>query len=193
MNTYRSYEEIKQDLEMTVKWYEVRIAAWENVKIVTKKDGTPFKVYSKNFDGADIEKYTPVEDYANPYLTVCFRDERGRWESDQFPLDIGSGYLTAGLPEENEEREVRVTAWGNSHAIATPAEAGIMLKNLIKKYRENKAEAERELEMSKAYFDKVEAKCEEIRGILKEIKGERLSSHFVYDLEDYIGNTTRFI
>ena len=35
-----------------IKANEQKISAWENVKIVTKKDGTPFANLGKNFTGA---------------------------------------------------------------------------------------------------------------------------------------------
>jgi len=192
MTTYRNYDEVKKDLQENIEYYNARITAWEAVRIVTKKDGTPFKVYSKNFAGAEIGRYTPVEDYANPYLTVYFK-VAGRYESDQLELTYNNRGLDEGLPEENPEREERFSAWGTKHYIVTPEEARVKIDNLIARYKEHKAEAERELNESKEYFDKVNAKCEEIRDILTEIKGDRLSSHLVYVLEDYIKDKVRFI
>ena len=192
MGTFRNYEEVKKDLQETISYYDDRIKAWESVQIVTKKDGTPFKVYSKNFAGAEIGKYYPVEDYANPYLSVHFK-HNGRYEWDQIELVYDGRALDDGLPEENPEREERISAWGVKRNIVTPAEAMTKVNNLISRYKDYKAEAEHELEHSKEYFDQIDAKCEEIRAILTGIKGDRMSSHIVYVLEDYIRDKTRFI
>lgn len=44
-------EDAKKKMEKSVNYYQVRIEAWEKVKRVYKKDGSVFKVLSKNFEG----------------------------------------------------------------------------------------------------------------------------------------------
>lgn len=55
-------EAVKENLKKRIDNYTARIEMWEGVKRVYKKDGTPFKVLSKNFTGArfeDSSKYDP--------------------------------------------------------------------------------------------------------------------------------------
>ena len=47
-------EEIRTRFENYIREYEEKIKLWKNVKVVTKKDGTPFKDFNRNFEGADV-------------------------------------------------------------------------------------------------------------------------------------------
>ena len=47
--TVYTKEDIKAKIKRAIDYYETRIEAWQNVKRVHKKDGSDFKVLSKNF------------------------------------------------------------------------------------------------------------------------------------------------
>lgn len=47
-------ENIIEKLERAIREEEAKRDAWRAVKIVTKKDGKPFSVFSKNFEGARV-------------------------------------------------------------------------------------------------------------------------------------------
>lgn len=47
-------DKIKADLIKTITEYEARITLWKNVKRLTKKDGSDFKIFSKNFGNATV-------------------------------------------------------------------------------------------------------------------------------------------
>lgn len=49
-------KKIKKELENNLERYDLLLNAWESVSFATKKDGTPFKVMSKNFGGATYKK-----------------------------------------------------------------------------------------------------------------------------------------
>lgn len=51
-----SLEQIKIDLEKDITDNTAKIKAWEKVTYPTKKDGSAFKIMSKNFDGAEYRK-----------------------------------------------------------------------------------------------------------------------------------------
>lgn len=192
MSKYRNYEEIKARLEENVKYYDARIKAWQQVERATKKDGSDFKVFSKNFNGAETGKYYPIEDYSNPYLTVAFEDENGRYTTDQMSLKADK-HLTeqANIPEHNDEREVRYS-YGYPVEILTVEETWTAIQNLIQKYKHWKAEAERELAESKAHFEKIDALLDEVNNTLKEISPGDLSSTARYAFREYITNNIRW-
>lgn len=54
MSNYYNLDGIKTELEKRLSYEKSILKAWENVTFPTKKDGTPFKVMSKNFDGAEL-------------------------------------------------------------------------------------------------------------------------------------------
>lgn len=73
-------ENAKKKMEKSVSYYQVRIEAWEKVKRVYKKDGSNFKVLSKNFEGCTfyneyslnkcgINFYDPFEGYTCDWIT----------------------------------------------------------------------------------------------------------------------------
>lgn len=65
--------EIKRQIERT----KCLIKAWGKVTYPTKKDGTPFKIISKNFDGA-----TYTEKDASAELSICGWSEFSGYEHD---------------------------------------------------------------------------------------------------------------
>lgn len=54
MSNYYNLDGIKTELNKRLSYEKSILQAWENVTFPTKKDGTPFKVMSKNFDGAKL-------------------------------------------------------------------------------------------------------------------------------------------
>lgn len=54
MSNHYNLDSIKTELNKRLSYEKSILKAWENVTFPTKKDGTPFKVMSKNFDGAKL-------------------------------------------------------------------------------------------------------------------------------------------
>ena len=54
MSNYYNLDGIKTELNKRLSYEKSILQAWENVTFPTKKDGTPFKTMSKNFDGAKL-------------------------------------------------------------------------------------------------------------------------------------------
>lgn len=54
MSNYYNLDGIKTELTKRLSYEKSILQAWENVTFPTKKDGTPFKTMSKNFDGAKM-------------------------------------------------------------------------------------------------------------------------------------------
>lgn len=54
MSNYYNLDGIKTELNKRLSYEKSILKAWEDVTFPTKKDGTPFKVMSKNFDSAKL-------------------------------------------------------------------------------------------------------------------------------------------
>ena len=93
--------DIIENLKDEKEDYEKKLQAWKNFKIVTKKDGTPFSVLSKNFEGASIGKYYVVEDSMHPYLTVNYQTDRTGYNRDHIQIF----HFLDELPESDERRK----------------------------------------------------------------------------------------
>lgn len=50
----KSKEAIRKQFENYIQEYEVKIRLWSAVKRVTKKDGSDFQSFGKNFENAEI-------------------------------------------------------------------------------------------------------------------------------------------
>ena len=157
------YEDMRKGLESSIKWYDDRIKLWEAVKFPRKKDGTPFKVLSKNFDGAKIGAYYPVERWDNPYLTVRGY-VGGEWADDHIPIYMDK--YNERLPKHNDEREVRRSEFGYDVEVLTLEEIGSEIRHRIEDFGRHKAEAERALMVSEEKYNEVQSKLSEIRDII---------------------------
>lgn len=72
MDRIYNIEDAIKKAKKSVKYYEVRIQAWENVKRVKTKTGADFKILSKNFINC-----TFCADIFGNKIRVYFRDEEG--------------------------------------------------------------------------------------------------------------------
>jgi hypothetical protein len=48
------YDELKKTLERNLSWHETCLDLWKNVKRLSKKDGTDFANFGKNFENAEV-------------------------------------------------------------------------------------------------------------------------------------------
>ena len=156
-----NYTDIEKSLNETIEYYTDRISLWENVTFPTKKDGSPFKVLSRNIAGAEIGKYYPVEDWSHPYLTVSGRPGK-KWISDEIPIIYDRNFYKF-LPEDNENREDRRTPWGTVNHVLTLDEIKQAVSHTIDEYKQLKAQAEESLANSKESFEFVSEKLNEIK------------------------------
>lgn len=69
MTKEQAIEKIKEEIEKYLSQDKERLSMWENVKRVKTKSGEDFKTFSKNIEGATIEKsnYGPKR---NEYMNV---------------------------------------------------------------------------------------------------------------------------
>lgn len=82
MDRIYNIEDAIKKAKKSVKYYEVRIQAWESVKRVKTKTGADFKILSKNFENCSFD----VE-YSFYKIKVHFIDENGAHNSDYINLN----------------------------------------------------------------------------------------------------------
>lgn len=77
-------EEIEKKYRENSKGYQNAIVAWQNVKRVTKKDGSDFANFGKNFVNATIrQEYSWVK----PSLKVDYQQGSGSWTYDTIEIE----------------------------------------------------------------------------------------------------------
>lgn len=74
---YDDLDGIQTEIKRQIEKAKCLIEAWKKVTYLTKKDGTPFKSMSKNFDGA-----TYAKKYNNPKLSIWGWSEFSGYEQD---------------------------------------------------------------------------------------------------------------
>lgn len=99
MANYYNLDGIKTELSKDIKKAKAVLEAWEKVNFPTKKDGSPFKVLSKNIDGATL--YKPefsMQPGENRLRVTAFADGSG-WVSSE----IDTYCLVKYLKDENKK------------------------------------------------------------------------------------------
>lgn len=78
MSDYYNLDGIKTALKKKIEIKKAYLNCWESVEFITKKDGTPFKILSKNIVNARIVKpqYT-LQDGENELIVGCWCDAAG--------------------------------------------------------------------------------------------------------------------
>lgn len=82
MSNYYNLDGIKTELTKEIARKKATMQAWENVSFPTKKDGTPFKVMSKNIAGAT-------------YYTEAYAMQPGEYMLKVVTWADGSGYVSS--------------------------------------------------------------------------------------------------
>ena len=188
MERIRNFEDVKNKLQESINYYDCRIKAWESVTFPTKKDGTPFKVFSKNFAGADIGKYYPVEDAAHPYLTVYAEEKQlnGNTVYISDHLQIYMDQYNDRLPQPNPEREVVFTHYGSEREILTIDEIKTEIQALISRHEYKKKQAEYQLSIAGDVFEQINIALDGVRTVFRENNLNMTTLGFA--LENYIKN-----
>ena len=102
MDNIRCSADVVSRCRESVNYYADRIAAWENVKRITKKDGSDFQAFNRNFSGGAVEYYY----YKNAFC-VHFLDSARRYQTDDLDIaDTVDGQFSAIA-----ERIAKYKAW----------------------------------------------------------------------------------
>ena len=157
MSRIYELQDAKNKLQNSVDYYAVRIAAWQSVKRLTKKDGGNFAILSKNFDGARF-----VSCYGSPYLRVSFKDERGAYNYDDICLN------------EN--------VYLHFPAADDPDKVAARIDYTISKYQENREKALKGLETIDGQIKSITPLLDSLKTAIK--AAEAVGNNYI--LRDYI-------
>ena len=116
------YDEFKKTLENYLEECETKLELWKNVKRLSKKDGSDFQNFGKNFEGAKVDRsaYSDTEE-----LNVHGRTKSGRWIEDtilvfgrnyQHPLTVSGAFEKIELRIKYYEVKIRNCKLQIAHA-----------------------------------------------------------------------------
>lgn len=172
-----SKEDIRKNIQGSIDRYNTKIALWEAVKRVTKKDGSDFQAFGKNFTNCEITR-----EYDDINLNVCGRTPAGEWVSDYIRTRTCVDYWHGEKPAEDRIKR----AWGlKDYFYLNPAETMEAIEATItsyKKWRDENLKALEKLDPAYEYTEKVMA---ELREKLKELCGSDRSTLY-HRLEEKI-------
>lgn len=147
MSNYRDLEDIKKELTRRLNEARNKLALWQSVKRLTKKDGGDFATLNKNFDGARVE-----QQYSSFYLKAA------------------TYYLT-----ESERKQIPHIAWtyeelyisNSEYNELTPDKVFEKIAGRIEQLKNHITEYENELAALEDIFKKYVAKLAEFYQELK--------------------------
>lgn len=160
----KSKKEIREHLERTLNDYIFKIELWENVKVVTKKDGAPFKNFSQNFDGCSVSSAL----FHDRNLEVSGRAPSGKWLEDSINTSILLSDYTKifGAPEESRIcKESFLADW----VVLTIPESKKMIENRINLYKARIEEYNKQLELLDSAYDEIMEKTKELYYLLDNV------------------------
>ena len=173
MGNYRDLEDIKNELTKRLNDSKNKLALWQSVKRLAKKDGTDFANLNKNLDGAMVYKqYSSFYLKAATYLlTEAERKQIPHimWTSEE--IYISDNEMAELTPNAVFEKIAGRIKQLNSHITEYENELAA-LEDIFKKYNEKLA----------AFYQELKADCTQFRDDIK------YKSTLEYMIEDYAKN-----
>lgn len=102
MSSFYNLDGIKTELNKRIDRNNALLKAWEKVTFPTKKDGSPFKVMSKNINGANYGKYDYAMQQGKMVLTIYAYSNLSGYISDE----IQCYELVKYLKDENKKEKI---------------------------------------------------------------------------------------
>ena len=168
----KNLEQIKKDLQNSIEECKAKIAAWENVKRVTKKDGTNFSTLSKNFENAKIE----VVNYSvrsEKQIKVYGRTESGNFFEDYFSIIPCVNNVKFEVAPERQIKESFLTPYFHM----TVDEIEETIKSRIATYKEYIENYEEQLRIADHFYILIENELDKINEILNAVSDKKSSKN----------------
>lgn len=150
MDRIYNIEDAIKKAKKSVKYYEVRIQAWENVKRVKTKTGADFKILSKNFENCSFCKR-----FGDDRCEVYFRDENGSYCESWITLN-------ANCYEEAKD---------------TPDKLEAAINNLIAQYKEQKEKNIKGLENIEKQLQAIRPQLDALKKAIEDAK--KTNTHYI--------------
>lgn len=126
---YCSVDDVKKMLQVELEVQRAYLAAWQQVKILKKKDGSDFQNRKKTFEGAswEIESYS---DDLHPVLKVYTRESHRGYISQELYMYVYTDEMSDDDPRKNQGKNY--SSWSRKTYILTPEEAMQRIQEHIK-------------------------------------------------------------
>lgn len=158
MSNYYNLDGIKTELEKRLSYEKSILQAWENVTFPTKKDGTPFKVMSKNFENAKFyNDITAWHDYEKKLKVGAFDNLNGYIDESISCYEMVK-YITDKSMLEKTENIMPKEPMLEQVYVYDLDDIKEDIKKTINRHKENIMSLEKQIiQAEKAYNDFVEA------------------------------------
>lgn len=170
--------EITKKYQDYIEECEAKIKLWENVKIVTKKNGEPFQAFAKNFENCKIyaDAYTLQTNAKN--ITVSGRTVSGKWVEDE----IGNTDLVKYTKFNVEPERIIKESFLEPYFFLTIQEIGEKIAEKIEKYKNNIKAYKMQLEKVAEYVETITNKVNALQAEIKEMTKDFDTNSLYYDL-----------
>ena len=176
----KSKEDIRKQFENYIKEYEVKIRLWSAVKRVTKKDGSDFQSFGKNFENAEIVRgRICADDFEIRVSDYSIRID-GRWVDDTIDIKQIVEYSKITPAEEQIVKE----SFYKPYFYMTPDQVMEYIQNTIEIYKRKIEEYKDQLAKLDSLYDFVKVSVDNIMNKIKaETEG---NSSLYYAMRDLI-------
>ena len=180
-------EEIRTKLEKYISEYQVKIELWQRVERITKKDGTDFQNFGKNFTNSRIETGL-IHDRDIVVFDHKIINSRMEWIEDKISTDLNvEDYIKIFERQPEKDRIISETLI-KDYLYLTPDETMQMIKRQIAIYQERITDYQKQLKLLDKAYDIITAKTKELFDTLKEVTGDLGMYHnsLYYSLKEKI-------
>lgn len=180
-------EEIRTKLEKYISEYQVKIELWQRVERITKKDGTDFQNFGKNFTNSRIETGL-IHDRDIVVFDHKIINSRMEWIEDKISTDLNvEDYIKIFERQPEKDRIISETLI-KDYLYLTPEESMQMIERQISIYQERITDYQKQLELLDNAYDIITAKTKELFDTLKEVTGDLGMYHnsLYYSLKEKI-------
>lgn len=168
----KNLEQIKNEFQKNIEECEAKIAAWENVKRVYKKDGSSFSTLSKNFENAKIE----VVSYSvrnEKQIKVYGRTKSGKFFDDYFSIIPCVNTVKFEVAPERQIKESFLAPY----FYLTVEEIEETIKQRVETYKEYIEDYEEQLRIADHFYILIENELDKIHEILNAVSDKKSSKN----------------
>jgi len=168
----KNLEQIKKELQNSIEECNAKIAAWENVKRVTKKDGSDFSTLSKNFENAKIV----TADYSirnEKQIRVSGWTENRKFVDDYFSIVPCVKNVKFEVAPDRQIKE----SFLEPYFYMTVEEIVEAIENRIAMWKEYVESYEEQLRIADHFYILIENELEKISEILDAVSDKRNSKN----------------
>lgn len=180
-------EQIRAKLEKYISEYKAKIELWQHVERITKKDGTGFQNFCKNFSNAKIET-GGIHDRDIVVFDHKIINSRMEWIEDKISTDLNvEDYVRFFSKQPEESRIIRETII-KDYLYLTPDETMQMIKRQIAIYQERITDYQQQLELLDNAYDVIKGETKKLYDTLKAVTGDLGMYHnsLYYELKKII-------